>query len=49
MTQRDTLSMIKGKNEVIINYASQTNNDNEIIWSCWGLGVTGVNPKICSD
>ena len=31
MILRDTLSMIKIKNEVIINYASQSNNDTESI------------------
>jgi hypothetical protein len=41
MTLRDTLSM--GKNEVIINYASQSNNDNELIWSYWSLGLMGIN------
>jgi hypothetical protein len=38
MTLRDTLSM--GKNEVIINYASQSNNDKEIICSCRDFGLT---------
>jgi hypothetical protein len=44
MMLRDTLYMIKIKNEVIINYASQSNNDNEIIRSCRGLGLTGIKP-----
>ena len=44
MTLRDTLSM--GKNEVIINYASQSNNDNEIICSCRDFGLTDKKPVL---